>query len=129
MKKVLSVFLAIFLLVSSAISLISCADTDQNQTASVTGTDSKANFGTNIPTDLNFSDESDNTVYFVKTFEVEVITKQGLGFHILAHNDVRSIAVNALYGIIIPHLLHLNICKGAVVQLYKCIHNDKGAFF
>jgi len=61
MKRLITLFLALIMLVPCALTLVSCADTNGKTSVTVEG-GSDLEWIDNLPADLNFSEESDNIV-------------------------------------------------------------------
>ena len=71
----------------------------------------------------------DDAVYLVKVIKGKVRSKLRLCGHILAHDDVGDIAVRPGKGKAVTDLLHLDVGKGLIIQLYQHIHHHKAGTF
>ena len=71
----------------------------------------------------------DDTVYFVEVVKGKVRSQICLCGHILAHDDVGDIAVCSGKGKAVTDLLHLDVGKGHIIQMYQHIHHHKAGAF
>jgi len=65
MKRVFSILFSLIMIISSLLSLASCADTDSNAKTTLGSQVTEEGWLDNLPDDLDFSNETNNTVVFV----------------------------------------------------------------
>ena len=71
----------------------------------------------------------DDAVYLVQVIKGKIGSQLRLYGHILAHDDVGDIAVCPGKGKAVADLLHLDVGKGHIIQLYQHIHHHKAGTF